>query len=168
MIRTSTDSKPWYRQFWPWFVIFFPATAVVAGIATLVIAIETYDGLVEDDYYKRGLEINESLERDRNAAERGLTGFVQINPESGLVELLLYGQTGEQNPVLKFLHATRANQDREIALKLVGDKRWHGNAETLSPGKLYVRVESAPENWRFGGEFKYPDEMSARLDAALR
>ncbi|MGF1642276.1 MAG: FixH family protein [Thiotrichales bacterium] len=167
-MNIATDSKPWYRQFWPWFVIFFPTAAVVAGIITLIIAVKTYDGLVEDDYYKRGLEINESLERDRNAAERGLTGFVQVNPETGLVELLVQGRTDEVGPVLKLLHATRANQDRLVELKPVGDKRWRGDIAALSPGKWHVRVESAQENWRFGGTFKFPDEMSARLDSEFR
>ncbi len=36
----ATDSKPWYKQFWPWFVISLPATAVVAGLITVVIAVQ--------------------------------------------------------------------------------------------------------------------------------
>jgi hypothetical protein len=32
------DDKPWYRQFWPWFLIALPATVVVASIATFIIA----------------------------------------------------------------------------------------------------------------------------------
>ena len=48
MHRPANDKphEPWYRQGWPWFLIAFPATAVVAGIATLVIAIQTFDGMV--------------------------------------------------------------------------------------------------------------------------
>ncbi len=32
------DTKPWYKQFWPWFVFSLPAIAVIAGIATVIIA----------------------------------------------------------------------------------------------------------------------------------
>ena len=32
------DTVPWYQQFWPWFLILLPASVVVAGLTTLVIA----------------------------------------------------------------------------------------------------------------------------------
>ena len=52
------DSQPWYRQFWPWFLIALPATVVVAGLTTWWIAAHKADSLVVDDYYKEGLAIN--------------------------------------------------------------------------------------------------------------
>ena len=64
---------PWYRQRWPWLLMLGPAIVVVAGIVTAVIAIETDDGLVADDYYKRGLAINQTLERAARTAVLGLT-----------------------------------------------------------------------------------------------
>ena len=62
---------PWYRQRWPWLLMLGPAIVVVAGIVTAVIAIETDDGLVTDDYYKRGLAINQTLERAARMIETG-------------------------------------------------------------------------------------------------
>ena len=59
---------PWYRQRWPWLLMLGPAIVVVAGISTAVIALETDDGLVADDYYKRGLGINQTLERASRSA----------------------------------------------------------------------------------------------------
>ena len=55
---SDTPKKPWYREFYVWLVIFFPVLAIVAGFYTLKLAIESDDGLVEDDYYKQGIEIN--------------------------------------------------------------------------------------------------------------
>ena len=55
--KPEAPVEPWYRQGWPWFLIALPATAVVAGIATLVIAAKTFDGMVVDDYYKEGQAI---------------------------------------------------------------------------------------------------------------
>ena len=40
------DTLPWYKQFWPWFIIALPASAVVAGLYTLWIAMQTGDSLV--------------------------------------------------------------------------------------------------------------------------
>ncbi len=40
---------PWYRQFWPWFIIALPAAAVIAGIITLYLAVSNPVSLVVDD-----------------------------------------------------------------------------------------------------------------------
>ena len=42
------DTQPWYRQFWPWFLISLPASVVVAGLSTLYIANRHADDLVVD------------------------------------------------------------------------------------------------------------------------
>lgn len=44
--RTRTDRDPWYRQFWPWFLIALPATSVVFSFATLFIALQDADTVV--------------------------------------------------------------------------------------------------------------------------
>lgn len=38
-----SDSKPWYRQFWPWFLIALPLSSVVMSFATLYVAIDGAD-----------------------------------------------------------------------------------------------------------------------------
>ena len=50
------EQKPWYRQFWPWFIIFLPFSAVVAGIVTLVIALKNPDYLVVDEEQYQGIK----------------------------------------------------------------------------------------------------------------
>jgi len=40
---------PWYKQFWPWFIIALPATAVIASFVTLYLAISRPDYIVVDD-----------------------------------------------------------------------------------------------------------------------
>ena len=62
------DSQPWYRQFWPWFLIALPATVVVAGLTTWWIAAHKADSLVVDDYYKEGLAINRQLRKQNITA----------------------------------------------------------------------------------------------------
>ncbi|WP_174564729.1 FixH family protein, partial [Solemya elarraichensis gill symbiont] len=52
---TQETVKPWYRQFWPWFIISIPAGTVVAAFITIYIAVDGADPLVTDDYYKEGL-----------------------------------------------------------------------------------------------------------------
>ena len=72
------DTLPWYRQFWPWFLILLPASVVVAAISTVVIANRHADDLVVDDYYKDGLAINRQLEKIERAKGLGITATLGI------------------------------------------------------------------------------------------
>ena len=38
---------PWYRQFWPWFLLALPAAAVIGGILTVIIAVSNPDPLIQ-------------------------------------------------------------------------------------------------------------------------
>lgn len=52
-LKPHTDiNQPWYRQFWPWFIIALPASAVIASFFTLWLAVSNPDTLViSDDQY---------------------------------------------------------------------------------------------------------------------
>jgi hypothetical protein len=49
------DTKPWYRQLWPWLLIIPPAVAVIGGAFTLYLAITRPDALVRQDCVKDGV-----------------------------------------------------------------------------------------------------------------
>lgn len=59
--QPDTPSKPWWTHGHVWLIIAGPAIVVVAGIATLVLALRTPDPLVTEDYYRKGIEINKTL-----------------------------------------------------------------------------------------------------------
>ena len=64
IVESVLSDRPWYREPWPWILMSVPATAVVAGIITLWLAVSSADGLVAEDYYKQGLAINRVIERE--------------------------------------------------------------------------------------------------------
>ena len=45
----SVQNQPWYRQFWPWFIIALPASAVIASFISLWLAVSNPDHLVVDE-----------------------------------------------------------------------------------------------------------------------
>ncbi|MGE4241185.1 FixH family protein [Ramlibacter sp.] len=53
--------SPWWRHGHVWLLIAGPAAVVVAGFATLWIAIRQPDPVIAPDYYRRGIEINKTL-----------------------------------------------------------------------------------------------------------
>ena len=50
--KIPAQVEPWYKQFWPWFIIALPASVVIASFFTLWLAISNPDYLVvdEDEY----------------------------------------------------------------------------------------------------------------------
>lgn len=44
---SKTIEKPWYKQFWPWFIFGLPAAVVIASFVTLYIAIIHRDVMVD-------------------------------------------------------------------------------------------------------------------------
>ncbi|MFO8023526.1 FixH family protein [Thiohalophilus sp.] len=167
-ITANNIPSPWYRQFWPWFLIALPATAVIASIATLIIAIKNPDGLVVDDYYKQGMAINQTLARDRHARFLGLHAGGEVGP-GGEVQLILQGKQPQpaQRLRLSLLHPTRADQDQVIVLELsdTSPARFQGEFE-IPPdvGQWHVQLEPEGGHWRLTGRLDWPGDKRIQLE----
>lgn len=61
MKNDDQPSQPWWKYGHVWMIIAGPVAVIVAGIVTTVIALDTADPLVAQDYYRRGIEINKEL-----------------------------------------------------------------------------------------------------------
>lgn len=132
-------ASPWYREPLVWMVLAIPAAAVLAGAVMLVLANATWDGLVADDYYRRGMEINRSLARDAEATRLGLEAVVSF-PKPGIVEARLATDADAAMAAgtrldLRFAHAARAGADVTIPMTRGIAGTWHGILPPLSPGK---------------------------------
>ena len=68
MNATNPPCAPGWKHGHVWLLIAGPATVVVAGFATLWIAIAMPDPVVAPDYYRRGMEINKTLAAARAKA----------------------------------------------------------------------------------------------------
>jgi uncharacterized protein len=60
--------RPWWKFGLVWMVIAGPALVVLAGIATVWLAVRTPDPMVAEDYYRRGVDINKTLAAQREKA----------------------------------------------------------------------------------------------------
>lgn len=60
-LMPTTESRPWWRYGHVWLVISGPALVVVASFITFYIAVAGQDPVVDEDYYRKGLEINKTL-----------------------------------------------------------------------------------------------------------
>lgn len=140
--------RPWYREPLVWLLIALPLSAVLGGIATITLAIRSDDGLVVDDYYRRGLAINAELEREHRATELGLRCDVDASGRS--IRVRLSAPSGFRYPpqlALRLSHATRAGFDRAMQLHAAGDGGYRAALDTpLQPGRWYAEI--AADDWR--------------------
>ena len=58
--------KPWWHFGYVWLIIAGPLIVVIASFVTLYLAITTPDPVI-DDYYRKGIEINKTLDAQRDA-----------------------------------------------------------------------------------------------------
>lgn len=153
----------WYREPWPWLLMAGPALVIVAGVITAYLAIATNDGLVADDYYKRGLAINQTLSRDALAHQYNTRARIEFAADFGRVVVALASDNSSEEPlVLRLAHPGRPALDRTLPLTRQGDT--HIAAfPTLSPGRWRVTLENAAQTWRLVGDVTVPGDVTVAL-----
>lgn len=160
----TTVKRPWYRTPYVWMLIGIPFSAVIMGGFLLYFAIVSYDGLVKDDYYKQGKEINLVIERDHAATELGLYGSLRLDQTAGTVQLTLNSRQQASLPEnldLAMLHATRAGFDREISLQRTPNGDYFAILPVLQPGRWHAQIGT--QAWRLTGSLKLPGESTVNF-----
>lgn len=151
-----SDTRRWYREPWVWLLISLPMTAVIASMVTIYLAVSTSDGLVVDDYYKRGKAINVDLARDAAAARHELRADIDLDMRNNRVQLLLQGNV-ERLPetlTLSLLHPTQAGYDQVLPLQHAGDGVYSGAIDEVGRGNWYLQLETV--EWRLSGSMQMP------------
>ncbi len=142
---------PWYKQFWPWFMLLPLASTVIVGIALVIIAFANEDSLVNDHYYREGLAINRSLDREKIAEALALHADLAVNPAKDEVHIVLSGRltTWPQQLKLELLHPTNKKLDRRLLVTSEADNRYLGRWDSpIEMGQWYVQLsQSESGNW---------------------
>ncbi len=156
-VPSASNGVRWNREPFVWLLIAFPATAVVVGFTMLGLAIYSDDGMVEDDYYRKGKEINRVLARDQAAAKHGLEGTLAFDTAKQELQVRLTARQDVKLPEqieLRFLHATRAGLDRNMLLPRHSDGAYRAPLPQLAPG--HWNVQLAAQDWRLTGSVFVP------------
>jgi hypothetical protein len=145
MRKPSHIAKPWYREPWPWILMAAPVAAIVGGVVTAWLAFASADGLVADDYYKRGLGINQALGKERAALAAGISVSVERDARRIRVRL-----RGVAPPALfvQLVHATRAGYDQRLRLVAVASGIYEAELPPLEAGRWRVIVDDPRGEWR--------------------
>ncbi len=64
----AQGSAPWWKFGHVWLILSGPAVVVLASFITLYLAVTRPDPVIAEDYYRKGIEINKTLDQEANAA----------------------------------------------------------------------------------------------------
>jgi hypothetical protein len=147
--RGEAGRRPWYGEPWPWLLAAGPLVVVVASVCTAWLAVRSDDGLVADDYYKRGLLINRKLAHTPSVA--AAPGATVRFGEGGEVRARLDEAPGAPAEVpatlrLRLVHPEHSLPEQVVTLARHANGEYLGMLDEQTPGRWIVILES--DLWR--------------------
>ena len=163
-ISARRPPAPWYRETWPWLLASGPFLVVIASLFSTWLALRSYDGVVAEYYYKRGLLINQELRRTAASVERKVGALIRADP-SGEVRVRMAGlAVAPERLRLTLAHPTRSASDQVVVLTRAADDEYIGRLASQTPGRWIVILES--DAWRLTATTLTGPLREIRLGAA--
>ncbi|WP_404339818.1 FixH family protein [Pseudoalteromonas mariniglutinosa] len=150
------NPTPWYKNFWPWFLIFFPLVAIIGCISLLITAIGNGPDMVVDDYYKKGKAIDLELSKFNKAKALYLHGDLQVTNDKVSFKFSKGDTSNIHSLKMSFYHRTIKIHDFETRLT----KNAHGEFTALLPehvdGTYTVFIEPTHGEWKLKENITLP------------
>ncbi len=153
---STEPSSPWWREPMVWLLIALPSSAVVGGLITWRIAAQGADPLVAEDYYKQGMVIHQTLEKEARAAALGLTA--EIEAQAGVLRVRLYGRLDAYPDRLRLelIHPSRQEEDRLLYPTATAQGKYQVALPSMPPGGRRIVLEDERATWRLTGRTQVP------------
>ncbi len=170
MTMDDRDTLPWYRQFWPWFIIFLPASAVVASLYTVSLAVRTTDSLVISAEDGVDVATERNLAAERRAAELGLEAVVAIDLATGAITTSVPNEQIDASATLTLQLSHPTDSTRDLSLDLVAAMPgadgpvWAGHLVSVPEGRWYVILRSG-DDWRLTGTWTGESTLALRAQS---
>lgn len=168
---SSSLVAPWYKQFWPWFLIGLLLTSVAVSSTFAVLSIRTADGLVvQEDYYEHGKAINVVLAKQERARELNLSAKLTIDPYTSDIVIDLSGDDIPEVLYFDLIFPTQDDRDQSFVLEHVRNGRFIAQGPDNLRYRWYLQIQPSKENadWRLIGEGTFPSEETVMLSPGGR
>ncbi|MFB9865918.1 FixH family protein [Vreelandella sulfidaeris] len=163
----STPSvTPWYKQFWPWFLIGLLLSSIVVSTSFAVMSVKSFDGMVvQEDYYEHGKAINRVFAKQDEARQLHLSADLRIDPLTSDIVVDLTGDTHPETLYLDLIFPTEDNRDQSFVLEHVRDGRYVTQGPDNLRYRWYLTLQPSLQDadWRLTGEAIFPNENSVAL-----
>jgi len=162
----DSNPPPWYKQFWPWFIMALPASVVVASMFLIKAAVDSDDGLVSKDYYKEGKAIYLDARAKQKARDLGIVANIEFAQAERLIRVDISSESlAAVGPLeLALRHPTRADKDSLLELQAVGPKTYQAAMPDLSSTAGWnVELTATDANWQLRGRANLNSEQKLTL-----
>ena len=148
--------KPWYKQFWPWFLIAIPSSSIIVAFFVVHFATNTTDSLVVDDYYKEGRTINNRLTKEKRAEQLRIASDLTV--EDGSIALKFHSGIPQNGNALqlRFFHVTLDQRDVTLLLTRDASGVYRAFTEADLSGKWHVTLMPLDEEWKIQRTLTFP------------
>ncbi len=155
--------KPWYKQFWPWFLIILPLTVVVWTIITVIVFSNNSVSLVTEDYYKKGKGINIDLSKIHVANDLGLKASVYSQGNSIIIQF----DKGslDHYPAIQAMFAHRTLPDRDFTQLITSDAKgnYRISLDHEMQGPWFIELTPHNGEWLVQGRVTFPSSSATQL-----
>lgn len=157
-----SDSKPWYKQFWPWFLIAIPMSSVIMGITMITLAMDGKDSLVREDWYKDGIAINKRLDKQNRAQSLGIKAFISVDESKNALHIAMVNLDlqRERELTLHLIHPTLKNLDRTLKLVLTPQDTFYARLPELPSGRYYVQLTTPAQVWEIDSSLNFSNHIN--------
>lgn len=152
----SSSPTPWYKQFWPWFLITIPLISMILSLTMVTLAINTKDSMVIDDYYKEGRSINLQLAKYQEAKAQNIQ--TKLNVAGQRVSLTFSSGLPSSGEALelKFHHATLIDNDFAMLLTRDAAGVYRGVMEKPINGNWKISLLPLDQRWKILNNVTFP------------
>lgn len=160
----STPTKVWYKQFWPWFLIFVPLTSMVLSFSMMRLAFNSEDSMVVDDYYKEGKGINLKFQKVQKAKDLKIKTSVEVSSEYVAISFLSGRPSKGEVLTLNFFHSTQDFKDFSVTLLRDAKGVYRSPLDTDVSGKWQISLQPLDEDWKIQKVVSLPKSKAFELN----
>lgn len=158
----NTQALPWYKQFWPWFLVAIPLSSVVMGVVMIWLAVSGRDSLVTEDWYKDGMAINQRLDKQHAAQKLGIEAFITVDPNSNALFIELGGINTQQISELdiEFAHPTLEHNDFSLRLLPAPTRKFYAALPRSLEGLFYLTLTAPGSDWEILSGVNFSNQLN--------
>jgi hypothetical protein len=160
----SEQAPPWYRNFWPWFIIAILSWGVISSSITLTVALNNPPHMMTGDYAELGKALVDTHRRADRAEALGLSGLLTRTGAQWALSLDANeaGALGERLLLLA-QHPTDSTRDRQVVLDRIAPGEYRAEAATI-PLRGRIIVSDLEQNWWISSSYESdPDSLDVAL-----
>jgi hypothetical protein len=157
------NPTPWYKNFWPWFLMFFPVATIVACIGLVVFAVGNGPDMVVDDYYKKGKAIDLELSKFNKAKALYLHGDLDVSEESVSFAFTKGDYSKVTAIKASFYHRTIKKHDFNVTLLANASGSYTALLENVQPGAYTIFLEPMDNTWKMKEDLLIPTTETIKV-----